>query len=47
MKPLDLLLESVNSFNRLEKDLVPLVDIDLKKEVKGRLRAYEIENDQD
>ncbi|CAK93776.1 unnamed protein product (macronuclear) [Paramecium tetraurelia] len=47
LKPLDLLLESVNSFNRLEKDLVPLVDIDQKKEVKGRLRAYEIENDQD
>ncbi|CAD8115295.1 unnamed protein product [Paramecium sonneborni] len=47
LKPIDLLLESVNSFNRLEKDLVPLVDIDRKKEVKGRLRAYEIENDQD
>lgn len=35
MRPLEWLVDSVNSFYRLEKDLVPLVDIE-----KGR--AYEI-----
>lgn len=48
LRPLEqFLVESVNSINRLEKDLVPLVDIDQNRQVKGRTRAYEMENDPD
>ncbi|CAD8207350.1 unnamed protein product [Paramecium octaurelia] len=42
LKPLDLLLESANSVNRLEKELIPLVDIDQKKINQGKIRAYKM-----
>ncbi|KAM3134228.1 hypothetical protein pb186bvf_013648 [Paramecium bursaria] len=45
IKPIEMLVESVNQFNKLEKDLVPLVDIDYGREDKGKVKAYEITQD--